>query len=254
MTLAYPEILLRPCGHPVPYSASRRSTESRHKMIDHPVPPPGPILIVEDEAIVAADLEQRLNHLGYTTMGPAASAEEALTLARACPPQIALMDIRLRGPMDGIAAADILRRELAVPVVFLTSHADQSTLDRAQVAEPFGYLLKPFDERLLQITIAMAIYKHRMERERERLSKELEAALLEVKTLSGLLPICASCKKIEKEGGEWERIETYIQERTDANFSHSVCPDCMRILYPDVADQVLADIAKRRADSAGKDN
>lgn len=206
--------------------------------------PAGPILIVEDEAIVAADLEQRLERLGYTIMGPAASGSEALALARLRAPQLALMDIRLQGPIDGIAVAEILRKELDVPVIFLTAHADQATLDRAKVAESFGYLLKPFDERLLQITIEMAIYKHRMERERKRLAEELAAAQAEVKTLSGLLPICSGCKQIETDTGDWERIENYIMKRSEAEFSHTVCPDCLRRLYPDIADSVLANVKK----------
>jgi two-component system, response regulator PdtaR len=213
-------------------------------MPDHPLSPPSTILIVEDEAIVAADLEQRLQRLGYRTMGPAASAEEALALARAEKPDLTLMDIRLQGPTDGIAAAGILRKEMEVPVIFLTSHADQATLERAQVAEAFGYLLKPFDERLLQITIGMAIYKNRMELDRKRLTQELEEALAEVKVLSGMLPICSGCKKIEDESGRWERIETYITKRTEAEFSHTMCPDCLRKLYPDIADAVLARTAK----------
>ncbi len=206
--------------------------------------PTGPILIVEDEAIVAADLEQRLERLGYTIMGPAASASEALALARMRTPQLALMDIRIQGPVDGIAVAEILRKELDVPVIFLTAHADQATLDRAKVAESFGYLLKPFDERMLQITIEMAIYKHRMECERKRLAEELASAQAEVKVLSGLLPICSGCKQIETDNGGWERIENYIMRRSEAEFSHTMCPDCLRRLYPDIADSVLANVKK----------
>ncbi len=212
--------------------------------------PTGPILIVEDEAIVAADLEQRLERLGYNIMGPAASASEALALARMCTPQLALMDIRLQGPVDGIAVAEILRKELDVPVIFLTAHADQATLDRAKVAESFGYLLKPFDERMLQITIEMAIYKHRVECERKRLAEELAAAQAEVKVLSGLLPICSGCKQIETDNGGWERIETYITKRSEAAFSHTMCPDCLRKLYPEIAETILAKAGKARRPSS----
>ena len=203
--------------------------------------------------IVATDLAERLQRLGYPTMGPAVSGEEALALARHSPPQLALMDIRLRGAMDGIAVAEILRRELEVPVIFLTAHADQATLDRAQVAESFGYLLKPFDERMLEITIGMALYKHRMELDRKRLMRELEAALAEVKVLSGLLPICSECKKIADEKGEWERMEYFIMKRTEAEFSHTLCPDCMRKLYPTIAETVLANV-KRNAGPPGAGN
>jgi CheY-like chemotaxis protein len=207
--------------------------------------PFGPILIVEDEAIVAADLEERLQQLGYVTLGPAASADEALELVRATPPALALTDINIQGDVDGIGLAETLRSEFEIPVIFLTAHADQKTLDRAQVAESFGYLLKPFDERMLQITIGMAVYKHRMEQERKRLTEQLEKALAEVKLLSGLLPICAECKKIENDEGSWDRIETYISQHSEATFTHSVCPDCLRRLYPDMAESILAKVKSR---------
>jgi CheY-like chemotaxis protein len=211
------------------------------------MPTTGPtVLVVEDEAIVAADLELRLERLGYNPIGSAASGEEAIALIEAAPPHLALLDIHLKGAMDGIALASVLRNEFRVPVVFLTGNADAATLERAKVAESFGYLLKPFDERLLQITIDMALFRHSMEQERQRLTKDLQRALDEVKTLSGLLPICTECKKIENDEGEWEGVESYIAHRTDADFSHSVCPSCVRKLYPEIADKILAKMAARK--------
>lgn len=220
-------------------------------MPDLPAPPAPTILIVEDEAIIAADLVQRLERLGYDIVGPAASAEEAMALARAGTPDLALLDIRLQGATDGIALAASLRGELQVPVIFLTAHADAATLERAQAAESYGYLLKPFDERLLQITIDMALHRHALEQERMRLTAELERALAEVKTLTGLLPICAECKKIEDADGRWNPIESYISKRTDANFTHSICPHCVRKLYPEMADKLLD---KTKADADRRPN
>ncbi len=118
------------------------------------------ILIVEDEAIVAVDLGDKLQQLGYTLSGTAATGERAIELARQQRPSLVLMDIHLAGAMDGIAAADTIRRELDIPVVFLTAYSDTATLDRAKVTEPFGYVIKPFEERELRSTIEMAIYKH----------------------------------------------------------------------------------------------
>lgn len=122
-----------------------------------------PILIVEDEGLVAADLQAKLTHLGYVRAIVACSGEEALRRARATPFALALMDIRLPGTLDGIAAAEVLRSELDTPVVFLTAHSDADTVDRARRSEPFGYLLKPVTEAELRCTLQVALYKRRME-------------------------------------------------------------------------------------------
>jgi|GEM_PF-179704 len=133
------------------------------------------ILIVEDEIIVAADLTLRLQGLGYEVCGSAASGTQALELIEKESPDLVLMDIILRGEMDGIDAAEIIRSRWGVPVVFVTAYADRDRLKRAQLAYPFGYLLKPFQDRDLQVTIEMALYTAKMEAER----KKAEAALRE---------------------------------------------------------------------------
>ncbi len=122
------------------------------------------ILVVEDEAIVALDLRKRLGSLGYQIVDVVAQGEIAVAIAREQRPDLILMDVRLRGAMDGIQAADIIRAELGLPVVYLTAHADDATVDRARKTEPFGYILKPFDEKELRTVIEMAIYKHNADR------------------------------------------------------------------------------------------
>ncbi len=137
------------------------------------------ILIVEDEAIVALDLELQLKRLGYRVLGSAASAEEAIRMTAEHLPDLVLMDIRLQGELDGIAAAEIVRREHARPVIFLTAHADDATLQRARLSEPFGYLLKPFEERELLTAIEMGLYKHsaetRLRRDERRFATTLSS-------------------------------------------------------------------------------
>ncbi len=122
------------------------------------------ILIVEDESIVALDIQARLNRLGYQVVGVADSGDEALSLAEARHPELALMDIRLNGTMDGVETAQQLRARFDIPVIYLTAYADESTLQRARVAEPLGYLVKPFEERELHSTLEMAFYKIANER------------------------------------------------------------------------------------------
>jgi len=121
------------------------------------------ILIVEDEAIVAADLASKLKNLDCDVVGMAAEAEEAVALACRLRPQLVLMDISLRGPLDGIAAADAIHSEYDVPVIYLTAHSDAATLARAKITGPFGYILKPFEDRelVIQIELALSQVSHR---------------------------------------------------------------------------------------------
>ena len=118
------------------------------------------ILVVEDEVIVARDIQQRLIELGYLPVGHATRGEQAIALAGELQPDIILMDIQLAGPMDGIEAATEIRNRFGLPVVFLTAFADGDTLARAKLATPFGYILKPFSGRELQTVIEMAQFKH----------------------------------------------------------------------------------------------
>jgi CheY-like chemotaxis protein len=186
------------------------------------------ILVVEDEAIVAADLEDRLGRMGYDVVGTAESGEEAIQKTRELKPDLVFMDIMLKGAMDGIEAAALMREEQSIPVIFLTANSNDAIINRAKVSEPFAYLLKPFEERHLKINVEMSLYKHRMELERELLILELQEALSKVKTLTGLLPICAWCKNIRDDEGYWLSVEKYIQQNSDAKLSHGVCPDCAR--------------------------
>ncbi|HEY1755354.1 MAG TPA: response regulator [Bryobacteraceae bacterium] len=129
------------------------------------------VLLVEDEGLIAHDISRRLEVLGHEVVGPAATAEEALDLAPGA--EIALMDIRIDGQRDGIEAAQEIRARHHLPVIFLTAHADRATLDRAKLAGPFGYIVKPLGPTSLQTGIEMAITKHRV----ERLLEEREAWL-----------------------------------------------------------------------------
>jgi PAS domain S-box-containing protein len=277
------------------------------------------------------------------------------------------MDIRLQGEMLGIEAAEQIRTQFDIPVVYLTAYADEASVQRAKPSQPFGYLVKPFRGEELRSTIEMALFKHEIDQklkeselryrvvseltsdfaycvrvevdgslltewitdaytritgylpeesttpgsweglvhaddlrlaqkhletlfagqtdvcefrivrkdnevrwlrdharpvwdddqdrvvriyaaaqditartlareERERLIRELQDALSKVRTLKGLLPICASCKKIRDDSGYWTAVETYILQHSDAEFTHGICPDCARRLYPDFAE------------------
>jgi PAS domain S-box-containing protein len=121
------------------------------------------ILIVEDEMLIARELESRLTGLGYEVVDIASSGREAINLVEQGQPHLVLMDIVLKGDMDGIEAATQIRRRWSLPVIYLTAYTDDNTLKRARVTEPFGYIVKPFSERELRANIEMALYKHQVE-------------------------------------------------------------------------------------------
>ena len=124
------------------------------------------ILVVEDEVMVAMTLEDTLEALGYEVVGTADNGGDAIRLAAGKEPDLILMDIRIRGEIDGIEAAERIAENLDIPVVFLTAHSDEQTLMRALKTQPYGFLIKPFRERELYSNIEMAIHKHRVLKKR----------------------------------------------------------------------------------------
>ena len=120
------------------------------------------ILIVEDERIEAEDIKMSLQRLGYSVSGTAFSGNEAIKKAEEMLPDLVLMDIVLKGEMDGTEAASAISSRLDIPVVYLTAHADKKTLARAKITEPFGYILKPFEDKDLHTTIEMALHNHKI--------------------------------------------------------------------------------------------
>jgi signal transduction histidine kinase len=133
------------------------------------------ILIVEDESIIALDIQNSLLSSGYDVVAIADCATEAIDYAEQLRPDLVLMDIRIRGDRDGVQTAAIIRDEFDLPVIYLTAHADENTLQRAKITEPFGYVLKPFEDRELITTIEIALSRHQAEAAiRESLFKERE--------------------------------------------------------------------------------
>ena len=135
------------------------------------------ILIVEDVAIVSMDLRFKLEALGYSVPAVISSGEEAVDAVSRLHPDLVLMDINLSGEMDGIVAAAQIRDQIDVPVIYLTAYADEATLERAKLTEPFGYLLKPLDPRALQSAVEVTIHKHQIEKRLKESERWLSAVL-----------------------------------------------------------------------------
>lgn len=135
------------------------------------------VLIVEDESIIAKSIQITLHTLGYGVAAVVASGEAAIAKTEATRPDVVLMDIMLKGGLDGVEAAEQIRLRFDVPVVYLTAYADEKTLQRAKIAEPFGYLIKPFEARELHTTIEMALYRHRMEKKLKESEQRLATIL-----------------------------------------------------------------------------
>ena len=135
------------------------------------------VFIVEDEVLVARDIKSRLEKLGYQVIGTAARGDDAVSRVLSERPDLILMDINLKGDMDGIEAADRIRAEADLPIIFCTAYSNDETLARAKVTVPYGYVLKPFDNRELEITIEIALHKHQMEVALKAAGVRLEATL-----------------------------------------------------------------------------
>ena len=122
------------------------------------------ILVVEDDTIIAITIVGRLKQFGYRVVGRASTARDAINKAIEFEPDLVLMDIHLKGPVDGIEAAETIYGIHNIPVVYLTAYSDEHTLERAQKTSPFGYIVKPFSDSTLKTTIKMALLKHNAEK------------------------------------------------------------------------------------------
>jgi PAS domain S-box-containing protein len=138
------------------------------------------VLVVDDEIIIARELESRLTVLGYEVLQIASSGREAVKVAEQTRPDLVLMDIVLKGEMDGTEAATEMRRRWGIPTIYVTAYTDDATLQRARVTEPFGYIVKPFSERELRANIEMALYKHQVESKLKAVEKWFATSMQQI--------------------------------------------------------------------------
>ena len=201
-----------------------------------PASQPTTVLIVDDHLANLGVLFTTLSRAGYKVL-VAETGQQALTQAAMAQPAAILLDV-VMPEMDGFETCRRLKQQAstqAIPVLFITALAD--TIDKVQGFAVGGvdYVTKPFEveEVLARVAAHTALYTLRQELEQK--NRDLEAALSQVKRLSGLLPICAGCKKIRDDEGYWHSVEAYIANHSEAVFSHGLCADCMPKFYPGFA-------------------
>ena len=207
------------------------------------------ILIVDDSPDQHLLLQALLTKAGHRDILTAESAQEAFAALNLegsdlpTPVDLILMDV-LMPELDGVSACRQVKSTAHlrdIPIIMVTAKNDLGNLQEAFAAGAMDYINKPVNsvELLARVTSALAL-KHEMdcrkERERElrRSNDELQRALKEVKVLRGLIPICASCKKIRNDGGSWQQLEEYLSDHSEAEFSHGLCQPCVKKLYPGV--------------------
>ena len=206
------------------------------------------ILVAEDDAMTRLALTKNIEKWGYHVVAVDDGQKAFDLLNEKDAPRLAILDW-IMPEMEGIEICRELGRRTDSPLVYtilLTIKKEKDDIVQALDCGAHDFLSKPVHVGELRSRVAVGVRLLEAEdkivnytREIEAKKNELENALAEIKTLRGFIPICSNCKKIRDDEGYWQQIELYIQARSDAEFSHGICPDCMRALYPDIADKVL---------------
>jgi len=190
------------------------------------------ILLIDDDFNLRKTLSDILRARGYETHA-AGNGTEGLALLKRNTIHLALVDLRLPD-ISGLEVLEKIKADQpSIETIILTGNATLDSAIEATNRGAFSYLQKPYDIDQLLLHIRRAIEKQQAAAEREKLIIQLQEALEKVKTLRGFIPICASCKKVRDDKGYWTQVEAYVSEHTLAEFSHGICPDCAKRLYPE---------------------
>lgn len=195
------------------------------------------VLIVDDSPLARQITEKQLDPLDVEVL-TASSGEEAIGVFRAQDLAIILMDVVMEG-IDGFETARLIRESehpnCGVPIIFVTaSVTDSENIFKGYESGAADYLLKPVDAKPLcsKVSVFCQLYAQRAEISEK--NRVLQKYIEEINQLRGLVPICAQCKNVRDDEGFWHSVEHYFADNSDAEFSHSICPDCREVLYPDV--------------------
>jgi DNA-binding response OmpR family regulator len=206
-------------------------------------PIPANILIVDDEPNNLSILRQLLSAHGYKVR-PILSGELALQAVKSVIPDLILLDIMMPEGKNGFEVCSEIKENenlKDVPIIFLSALDDTENKVRAFQIGGVDYITKPFKQEEVLTRVKTHLMLHQTQkalteknRHLQEMNDKLQQALEEIKTLRGILPICCNCKKIRDDQGYWNQIEKYISDRTDADFSHGLCPACVKELYPEL--------------------
>lgn len=189
------------------------------------------VLIADDESLVVELIASLLETAGHCVAGRAYDGRQATALTRDLRPDVVLMDISMP-EQDGVAAAAEIQAVCPTPVVILSAYQGVEDLTRATDAGIGAYLVKPPRGSDLQRAMTVAIARHADLMELRRLNSELKQAMAEIKTLTGLLPVCCGCKQVRDDKGYWKQVEIYITTHTNAQVTHTYCPKCLEHYFP----------------------
>lgn len=194
-----------------------------------------PVILIVDDLPANIQILRALLDDDFMTFF-ALNGEDALSMARKIKPDLVLLDV----VMPGMSGLDVCRKlkenpELSdIPVIFITAYGQDDEEIEGLKLGAADYISKPFNPVLVRLRAGNYIELKRRHDALQQRTKELEEALKNVKMLKGLLPICASCKKIRNDNGYWDQIEKYFCEHSDIMFTHGLCPDCIKKLYPEL--------------------
>ncbi len=191
------------------------------------------ILIIDDEKPVRLSIEDSLSYDNSYKLIFAENGREGLAILREHKPILILLDLKMP-VMDGLEFLNTVRLKPADPysIIVLTGHGNDDDIKKCYDFGINSFLRKPFNIYELIGQVRNSIVRKSLEKKQRVTIRKLKKAITEIKNLSGLLPICASCKKIRNDKGYWEQVESYIQKRSEAQFTHCTCPDCTKKLYP----------------------
>lgn len=187
-------------------------------------------LIVEDDYFVCEEIKSILLKIGCEVVADASNGEDAVSMVCEMNPDVVIMDIQMP-KMNGIEATRLIQEKCSTPVIIMTAYETDEILSEASEAGVSAYLTKPPKAGDLERAIIVAMARHYDLLKIIKLNEELKAALDEIQTLQGMLPICARCKKVRDDSGFWHKIETYIEKHSEAKFTHGICPNCEEDLY-----------------------
>lgn len=194
------------------------------------------ILIVDDNPANLDVLRHVLEPEGYRILA-AMSGEESLNIVRRAQPDLILLDVMMQG-LDGFTTCRRIKEipsAARVPLLFVTAKTEIEAVTRGFEVGGVDYIAKPFNKEEVKARVRTHLELSALTRRLAKRNEELEQALTQIQTLSGMLPICAHCKKIRDDEGYWKQVEVYVGERSDATFSHGICPDCIKNQFPEFA-------------------